>query len=88
MIIPQRNWDYREYFQVKFGEFVQTSQVNYPRNKNPPKPLDGIHLGPAPNLQGRHQIMDLRIRELITTPKVFKIPIADVVINIVDKMAE
>ena len=57
-------------------------------NKNHPRKHYGIYLCPAPNLQGVHQIMDLWTRKFYTRPKLFDIPITDVVINSVKTITE
>ena len=85
MILSQRCWYYKKYYQVEFGAYVQESQVNDPKNTNLPRTLDGIYLFPSPNFQGGHHIMDLRTRQSITGPKAVYIPIIDVVINTVKK---
>ena len=85
MIISQSNWDYNKHFQVKFGAYLQASQVNYPNNKNCRRTLDGIFLCPVPNLQGGHQIMNMWTRQLIIRKKVVEIPVTDDVINSVEK---
>ena len=70
--------------QVKFGAYVQASQVNDQKNTNRTRKIDGIYLCPAPNFQGHH-IMDLRMGQLITRPEVVKINIPYFVINAVEK---
>ena len=77
IIILQRNWNDNKHRQVGFSDYVQASQLNYPNNT--------ICLCPGPNFQGGRHIMDLQTGQLITIPKVGKIPIADVVINNVQK---
>ena len=88
IILSQRNLDYNKHFKVEFGAYVQASQVNDPKNTNLPRILDGIYLCPAPNFQFGHQIMDLRTGQLITGPRVVKIPITDVVINSIKKIQD
>ena len=85
-ILSKSNWDYNKIFQVGFGAYVQASQVNDPKNTNCSRTLDGIYLCPAPNVQGIHQIMVLRMGKFITIPKVVEIPTTFVVINSVDKI--
>ena len=75
MIMSKNNEDYNIHWQVEFGAYVQTSEVNDLNNTNNLKTLDGIYLWPAPNLQGRHQIMKLLSGKLTKTPKVVDRPI-------------
>ena len=88
MILSQNNWYYNKHIQVELGAYVHSSQVNDPNNTNCPRTLDGIYFCLASNLQGGHQIMDLKTGQLITRPKLVKIPISYAVINSVEKMAE
>ena len=44
------------------------------KNTNCPRTIDGTYLYPAPNLQGGHHIMELRMGQLIKIPKVAEIP--------------
>ena len=49
--------------------------------------LGRIYSCPAPNLQGRYQIMDLLKRHFIASQKVVNITITYVVINAIEKMS-
>ena len=80
IILSKRNWDYNKHFQIGFGNYVQASQVNDPKNTNHLSTLDGIYLCPSPNLQGRYHIMYLRTGQLITRPKSFEKHIIDILI--------
>ena len=86
--MSQSNWDYNKHFQVEFGDFVQASQVNIPKNINRPRKLDEIYLYLVPNLRGGNWIIDLRKVQLITRPKLADVTIIYVVINAVEKIAE
>ena len=57
MILSQRNWGYNKHFQIELSAYVQSSRVNFPKNKNHLRTLDGIYLYHAPNLQSLHHIM-------------------------------
>ena len=81
MILSQKNWNYNKNLQIELGDYVQVSKVNYPNDTNPPRTLDGIYLRPAPNFQVGHQMMDIRMGQLITIPILVYTPITDVVIN-------
>ena len=69
MIVSQSNWGYNKHWHAEFGAYVNSSQVNDPKNTDLPRTLDGIYLCPAPNFQGRHHIMDLWIGQFNTIPK-------------------
>ena len=86
--MSHRNWDYKKHFHVEFGAYVQSSQVNYPKNTNFTRTLDGIYLCPAPNLQGGNHVMDLRMGYFITRPKAVEITITDYFIKYVKNIAE
>ena len=88
MIISHSNWYYNKHHQVKFGAYVQASQVNDPKNTKFPRTLDEIYSCPAPNFQGGYHIMELWMGQLITSQKVFKIPITYVLISTVIEMAK
>ena len=88
IILSHRNWDYSIHCQVGLCVYVYASQVNYPKNTNFLRTLDGTYLCPAPNLQGWHQNMNLRMGKLITRPKAVEITITTVVTNPVEKMAQ
>ena len=85
MILSLSKWDYNKQCQVEFSAYLQASQVNYPKNTNLPRTLDGIYLFLAPHLQGGNQIMDLWTVQLIKIPKLVEIPITIFVINAVEK---
>ena len=74
MTLSQRNLDSNKHLQVEYGSYVHASKANDPKNTNRPKTLGRIYLFPTPNLQGGHNIMYLWMVQLITIPKLFKMP--------------
>ena len=85
MILSQINWDYNKNWQVDLGVYLQSSQVNDPKNNNRPRTNDGIYSCPASNLQGGHHIMNMQIVQFIIIPQVVGIPYTNVVINSVKR---
>ena len=55
-------------------------------NSNAPCTLDAIYLWPAQNMQGGHDLMDLKSGLVITQAHITEIPITDLVIKSVEKM--
>ena len=88
VIMSGRKLDYNKHLKYQFGSYVQANQDNDPTNTNAPRTIDAIYLRPMPNLQGGHELMDLRTGRVITRRKVTEIPITDSVIRIVKEMAE
>ena len=87
VLVGGQNLDYENYCQVPFGAYVQANQENDPKNTNAPRTIDAIYLRPVPsNIQGGHELMDLNSGRLITRPRVWEIPITDIVIKAVEKM--
>ena len=80
--------DYKKHCQVAFGAYVQANNENNPQNSNEPRALDCIYLRPLDNIQGGHELMDLKTGRLITRPRVWEVPITDLVIKAVEAMAE
>jgi hypothetical protein len=54
---------------------------------NVTRTLDAIYLRPAQNQKGGHELMDLNSGQLISRNIVHKIPVTDVVIKAVERMA-
>jgi hypothetical protein len=88
VILGGRNIDFEKHCQVPFGAYVQANQDNNPKNSNAPRTIDAIYLRPLDNIQGGHELMDLNSGRVITRPRVWEIPVTQVVINAVQTMAE
>jgi hypothetical protein len=88
VIMSGRKLDYNKHLKYQFGSYVQANQDNDPTNTNAPRTINAIYLHPMDNLQGRHELVDLRTGHVITRRKVTEIPITEHVIRIVEEMAE
>ena len=87
MIMDQTNLDYTKHCTTPFGAYIQANQESNPHNMNVSRTRDGIYLRPNNNFQGRHEVMDLNTRCVITCRKVTEIPVTDVVIKANEAMA-
>jgi hypothetical protein len=80
--------DYEKHCVVPFGVYVQANHETNQTNSNAARTLDAIYLQPALNMQGGHEIYDLNSNRVITRSRVSQIPITDVVIKAIEKIAE
>jgi len=87
VILTGRAIDYEKHCKIPFGAYVQANNQSLPTNTNAPRTIDCIYLRPTNNKQGGHELMDLASGRVITRPRVIEIPITQVVINAVEKMA-
>ena len=87
IITGGRAIDYTKHCQTTFGSYVQAVQENNPMNTNAPRTLDCIYLRPLQNVQGGHELLNLTTGLVITRPRVWEIPVTDVVIKAVEKLA-
>jgi hypothetical protein len=87
MILNQTNLDYTKHCVVPFGAYVQANDESTKTSSNVTRTLDAIYLHPAQNQQGGHELMDLNSSQLISRNIVHKIPVTNVVIKAVEKMA-
>ena len=79
--------DYKKHFVASFGDYVQANQENIPSNDMRPRSLDCIYL--APNVfapQGGHTLLSIETGHVITRPRIWKIPMTDLVIKAINKM--
>jgi hypothetical protein len=72
-IMTQRNLDYNHH--------------KVPYNTNAPCTMDCIYLGPSPNIQGGHILMDMASGQCISRPRMTAIPVTTLVIKVVAAMA-
>ena len=85
MIIQQKNLDYHRDCQVPFGSYVEANveTTNTPEART----RSAIYLRTATSLQGGHEVMALDTGKLISSPKVNKLPLTDIIIRAVEEMA-
>jgi hypothetical protein len=87
MILNQTNLDYTKHCVVPFGANVKANHESTKTSLNVTRTLDAIYLRPAQNQQGDHELMDLNSGQLISRNIVHEIPVTDVVIKAVKRMA-
>jgi hypothetical protein len=66
VILTGRSLDFTKHCKFPFGAYVQANNEPQPTNTNAPRTIDCIYLRPFPNLQGGHEVMDLRSGRVIT----------------------
>ena len=88
VLMSKKDWDYNKHCQAPFGAYVQAFHEEKPKNTNAPRTLDAIYLRPAKNKQGGHEVMDLTTFRPITRPRVWQVPVTDLVIRAVEQKAE
>jgi len=87
VILTGRALEFNKHCQYPFGAYVQANNDASPTNTNAPRTIDCIYLRPFPNLQGGHELMDLRSGRVITRRRITEIPVTDLVIQAVENMA-
>jgi len=85
-IITGRVTDYDKACQVAFGAYVQGFNVS--KNDQTPRTFDGIYLRPSKNKQGGHDVLNLMTGKAVNTPRVKEVPITELVIKVVERLAE
>ena len=88
MILTSEVLDYNKHFQVSFGQYVQVNHESDKKNSNVARTLDAIYLRPNKNLQGGHEVMDLASGRVITRSVVKPIPMSQMIIDTVERMAD
>ena len=79
--------DYNKHFVACFGDYVQASNENVPTNDMRALTIDCIYLYPnAFEPQGGLTLMSVETGAIVTRPRVWKIPVTDVVIKAVNKL--
>jgi hypothetical protein len=73
---------------VPFGACVQASHKTNQTNSNPSRMLDVIYLRPMNSMHGGHELYDLNPGRVITQARVTQIPVTDVVIKVIKRIAE
>ena len=88
MILTSESLDYNKHFQVSFGQYVQVNHEAPQKNSNVARILDAIYLRPNKNIQGGHEVMDLASGRVITRSVVKPIPMSQMIIDTVERMAD
>jgi hypothetical protein len=80
--------DYVKHCTVPFGAYMQANHKTNQTNSNASRMLDAIYLRPVNSMQGGHELSDLNSGRVITRARVIQIPITDVVIKAIKRIAE
>jgi hypothetical protein len=80
--------DYDKHCTVPFGAYAQANHETNQTNSNAAWTIDTIYLRPAINMQGGHELYDLNSNRVITRARVTQIPVTDVVIKAIERIAE
>jgi len=86
IILGHQALDYKKECSIPFGTYFQAQTNPKQTNSNAPQTLDAIYLCPAQNIQAGHEVMDLASGRVITHGRVTKIPITNMIIEVVEKM--
>jgi hypothetical protein len=73
---------------VPFGAYVQANHETNQTNSNASQTIDAIYLRPVNSMQGSHELYDLNSGRVITRARVTRIPVTDVVIKAIERIAE
>jgi hypothetical protein len=80
--------DYAKHCAVPFGEYVQATHETNQTKSNAARTIDALYLRPALKMQGGHELYDLNSNRVITRARVSQIPVTDVVIKAIEKIAK
>jgi hypothetical protein len=80
--------DYVKHCTVPFGAYVQANHKTNQTNSNASQTIDAIYLRPVNSMQGGHELYDLNSGRGITRARVTQIPVTDVVIKAIKRIAE
>jgi hypothetical protein len=80
--------DYAKHCTVPFGAYMQANHKTNQTNSNASQTLDAIFLRPVNSMQGGHELYDLNSGRVITQARVTQIPVTDVVIKAIERIAE
>jgi hypothetical protein len=80
--------DYAKHCTVPFGAYVQANHETNQANLNSSQTLDTIYLRTVNSMQGGHELYDLNSGRVITRARVTQIPVTDVVIKAIERIAE
>ena len=85
-LIEQRNLEFNKDFGIPFGSYVEAAQKT--TNTAKARTRSAIYLGVSTNIQGGHEVMALDTGYELSTQKVTKLPISDVLIKRVEELAK
>ena len=88
MILTQESLDYNKHCKIPFGSYVQANHETNSTSSNVARTIDCIYLRPNNIIQGGHELMDLTTGRVITRATVKVIPLTDIIIRTVERMAE
>jgi hypothetical protein len=80
--------DYVKHCTVPFWAYVQANHKTNQTNSNASQTIDAIYLRPVNSMQGGHELYDLNSGRVITRARVTQIPVTDVVIKAIERIAE
>jgi hypothetical protein len=80
--------DYVKHCTVPFGAYVQANHETNQTNSNASQTIDAIYLRPVNSMQGGHELYDLNSGRVITRARVTQIPVTDMVIKGIKRIAE
>jgi hypothetical protein len=80
--------DYIKHCTVPFGAYVQANHKTNQTNSNASQTIDAIYLRPVNSMQGGHELYDLNSGRVITRARVTQIPVTDVAIKAIERIAE
>ena len=80
--------DYHKHCGIPFGTYCQAHDESQPKNSQLPRTIDTVYLRPIYNMQGGHQLLNLLTKKIITRRNVTPLPLSQVIINTVEKMAQ
>jgi hypothetical protein len=80
--------DYVKHCMVPFGAYVQANHKTNQTNSNASRTMDAIYLRPVNSMQGGHELYDLNSGKVIIRARVTQIPVTDVVIKAIERIAE
>jgi hypothetical protein len=87
-ILGLPTWDSVNYCMVPFGAYVQANHEMNQTNSNTSQTIDAIYLRPVNSMQGGHELYDVNSGRVITRARVTQIPVTDVVIKAIKRIAE
>ena len=88
VILHKEQLDYNKYCLVPFGAYVKASHETDTTYTDEPRTIDAIYLRANNNMQGGHELLDLKSKRVITRRKVVEIPVTRLVIQAVEQMAK
>jgi hypothetical protein len=87
-ILHQVRIDYKKQCSIPQFSYIQAHDEPIPKNGQAPQTIDCIYLHPLCNIQGRHELMNLAMGQMITSNIVMPVPMMQAVITAVEEMAK